>query len=683
MSDVYVPGIKSRFNTEKLIEDLMKVERIPKDRAEKNIERLESEKTYWQDAGRRITSLRESARLLYSFQNPFNDRIVVSKDDAVITGSATREAIEQEREFEVKQVAKADRFLSDPLEDSYKIESGSYKFTIGKEEIAFDFRGGSLREFTEALNRRSRNKIKASLVTVKPGSKSLLIESLVTGASNRLEFFDSAEELAIKTGMSERVNDSRKDIPLNEPQVRISTVSGAGDAKDLVSIHDKILEVKAGGRAAVPVSPPLASSHALVLRYETQTAITPEIMEAPQPPPGPDMPSPGGVSYGGITVENEPFLAPLPPWEPPVPPVRVDNPGLIFLNFSDGGRAKLPDIPDTERFTTHELRLEDIAGGKTIVTVEIINNNTHRGVSIRNMEVFDPDALGGLAPRNAVSVAQDALITMDGIEIERDKNVIDDLIPGVTLTVKGPSDKPVNLNVEPDRDAVKEAIITLVGNYNRLSAELNVLIRNDDKVIQELSYLTPEEQESLRKRLGIFSGDSSLSQLKNSLQRIATSAYPTTAEGNISMLTQIGIGTDVRRAGSASFDASRLRGYLEIDEKVLDAALQSKMPAIQQLFGLDTNGDLIVDTGIAFSMETLTKPYVETGGFISLKTGTIDTKVTQEKQRIDTLDRQLASKEAGLKKQYGQMEGAYERMENMSSSLDQFSSQNRNNRNNR
>jgi flagellar hook-associated protein 2 len=140
------------------------------------------------------------------------------------------------------------------------------------------------------------------------------------------------------------------------------------------------------------------------------------------------------------------------------------------------------------------------------------------------------------------------------------------------------------------------------------------------------------------------------------------------------MLAQIGIGTDVRRGGaSAGYDVSRLRGYLEIDEKALDASIAARLSAIQQIFGFDTDGDLIVDSGIAHAIENLSKPYVETGGLIALKTGTIDSRISQDQRRIDTMDRQLAAKEASLKIQYGQMENAFNRMERMTTSLDQFS----------
>jgi flagellar hook-associated protein 2 len=235
------------------------------------------------------------------------------------------------------------------------------------------------------------------------------------------------------------------------------------------------------------------------------------------------------------------------------------------------------------------------------------------------------------------------------------------------------------MEIRPDREAVKNALISLVGNYNRLMAELNVLTRADDRLIDELSYLSTDEADDMRKRLGAFAGDSALNQLKSGLQRAAAAPYPTEEERDLALLAQIGIATNTRSSGGAGYDPSRLRGYLEIDEKALDAALENKFPAVKQLFGSDTNGDLIVDTGVALSIETLSKPFVETGGVITLKTGTIDSRISQDKRRIDTMDRQLAAKEADLKMQYARMEGAYARMEQMSTSLDNFSKQNSNN----
>jgi flagellar hook-associated protein 2 len=353
---------------------------------------------------------------------------------------------------------------------------------------------------------------------------------------------------------------------------------------------------------------------------------------------------------------------------------------IISLTFSDGTAKELPALGDSTSFSAQQYKLDEVSDGKTITAINVTNRNTHRDVSLRNIEVFDPSSVGGVKPLNAVSQAQDAIIAMEGIVIRRSSNNIDDLLPGVTLTVKAATEKPVKLNVEPDREGVKDAIIGLVGNYNRLMAEINILTRTDDKVIEELSYLSKDEQDDYRKRLGVFQADSTLSQFRSTLQRVTSAPYPTSMERDLALLTQIGIGTDVRRGGaSAGYDPSRLRGYLEIDEKALDAAIAAKFAGIKELFGYDSNGDLLADTGVAYSLETMTKPYVETGGFVALKTGTVDNRIDQEKRRIDTLDRQLANKESALKIQYGQMESAYSRMEQMSGALDNFSQQNSSN----
>jgi flagellar hook-associated protein 2 len=677
MSDVYIPGIKSRFNSEKIIEDLMALERIPKERVERNIESLQVQKGYWQEVGRRINSVRESARFLYSYQNPFNDRIAKTGNDSVITASATREAQEQAYTFTVKQTAQADRFLSQPLDEKMRVEAGDYSFNVGNEEISLSFRGGTLKDFVDALNRRSKDKISASLLAVQSGTKSLLIESKVTGAQNRLVFSGDAVDFAVKIGMMERDNSAQT-----------GSVGTAAVQKGAV-INDGVLKLPPQSSASFPLNVLIKSDSLLMLKIDTSTRVENDAnFGIPKPPPGPSVPS-GSVTYGGITIENEPSLAPLPEWKTPATPQRYDDMAVLNLVFSDGSSAKLPPITDSTNFTSRQYFLSEIAQGRTIVSLNIENTNTHREVSIGNVEILDPNASNnGLRPVNAVSTARDAIITMEGIEIKRPTNNISDLIPGVTLNVRGVSEKPVEINVKADIEGIKEAIISFVGNYNRLMAEINVLTARsltsglktsvDDTILNELTYLTADERAEMRNRLGAFNGDSTLNNLKNNLMRTVSAPYPTSLERDLSMLAQIGISTNAAR--TTGYDPSKLRGYLEIDEKALDAALESKVPAIKELFASDTTGDLIANTGIAYNVDTLVRPFVETGGIISLKNNTLDSRITQDERRITTLDRQLAAKEAELKMQYARMESAYSRMEQMSNSLENFSQQNRSNR---
>ncbi|MDR3131138.1 MAG: flagellar filament capping protein FliD [Treponema sp.] len=668
MSDVYIPGVKSRFNTENLVEGLMRVERLPRDRVEKDIQNLQSQKTYWQELGRKISTLRESARSFLSFQNPFNDRLVSSGDELIIAGIATRTAAEQERNFIVKQTALADRFLSRPLKEDYKVDAGNYIFTVGKDEVFFDFRGGTLGEFADVLNRRGRDKLQASVIPVQKGSKSLLIESKVTGAENRLGFAGEAEKLALSAGIIERIQDSSRNIAITA-----ETVATDGQSAE---VSGETVKVYAGGQASISLASALQTESNLIFTFEAATELLLE-QDMPLSMPESETSDDEDVLVETGSLEKDGVSAPVVPEADSSPlPFRVDDMEFITLKFIDGSSSKVPALQDSEIFQAYSFSLPELTGGKTIASIYFNNQNSHKDILIRNIMVFDPDAEGGIRPENAVSIAQDAVISMDGIEISRPSNIIDDLIPGVTLTVRSPSDRAVNLKIVPDRESVKESIISLVGNYNRLMAEMNILIRNDERLIQELSYLSPEEQEEMRKKMGAFSGESTLLQFRMGLQQSAAGSYPTSLDRELTMLPQIGIGTDVRKAGATTgYDPSRLRGYLEIDEKNLDAALETKMLAVRQLFGDDTDGDLIIDSGVAYMMDLLAKPYVETGGVIALKTGSIDSRVAQDNRRIETMDRQLAAKESTLKNQYAQMEGAYSRMEQMSSSLDQFREQ--------
>ncbi|MDR0639519.1 MAG: flagellar filament capping protein FliD [Spirochaetaceae bacterium] len=741
MADIYVPGVRSRFDTDKIIEGLMQVERLPRNRVEATVTSMESQKTYWQDLGRRMSSMRESARTLYSFQNPFNERLAVSEDSSVLTAQANREASETEHFFAVKQTAEADRFLSLPLDPSYKIPAGEYRFTAGDSEVAFTFRGGSVTEFSDMLNRRGSGKVQSRVVNVDKTSKAFFIESTQTGANARLGFGDAALTLALDLGIlvkddaattaapatttvsASQLVTAKPDAPSVQPSpiaaaqtkpapqspplpepvtIYIKPVSSRGN----IGASELALEQLQGGASTaspmstldIPLNDGIPVTRSMMLKFETEITA----------------PLTGRHVMNSLMLDDEETAA-----------RNTQNLNVLSLVFDDGTSAALPAISGETGYRAQQYALASIAGDKTISFIRIENTNTSREVSLRNIQLFDPTPVvpeadpsapaeaapaetlaeaideteetgdieiaaaddgidevapheaapnPGYRPRQPVSTARDAVITMDGIEVTRPANNIDDLLPGVTLTVRAPSERPVRLGIEPDRESVKDSLITLVGNYNRLMADLNVVSRTDPIVIDELTYLTDTEREDLRKRLGVFSGDSSLSQMRTALQNTFTSPYRLN-DGRSVLLSEFGIGTDVQRQGG--YDRSKLRGYMQIDEKTLDTAIAARLPDLQALFGLDTDGDLIIDSGLAFNLDRIIRPYVETGGIIALKTSSLDRSIGDGRQRIESIDRQLATKEQTLRTQYGQMENVYNQMERMSSTLENFGNSNR------
>ena len=159
MSDFSIPGVSSKYNTDKLIEDLMKLERVPLTRAEERIDRFDVQRRNWQEFNRDLTRMQDSAKKLYGFQNPFLERLALSDNESVLTATATREAEEENRQVTVKKVASADRFLSDSLDTDYRVPAGTYSFSVGEKEISFSYSGGSLKDFATTLERRSQGAV--------------------------------------------------------------------------------------------------------------------------------------------------------------------------------------------------------------------------------------------------------------------------------------------------------------------------------------------------------------------------------------------------------------------------------------------------------------------------------------------------------------------------------------------
>ncbi len=673
MSDFSIPGVgSSKYQTDKLIEGLMKLERVPRDKAAERLKEYETQKTVWLDVGRRLTSLREDARNLFSYKNPFTARTAKSSDESVLTATATREALEQTRNILVKRPAAADRFLSADLAKDYKVPTGTYGFSVGEQSIELRFAGGSLADFAEALSRKGRDLIKASVVTVTPKTQSLVIESLKTGRANRLGFSLDAEKLALETGMVEKVGSREASVDPAKPRAWEKPLDSRLAAVVTREGATPLLAVQTGGEARLDFGTSLKSA-GLVLELRYRLVPLPEV-ETPAPPPGPSLGPVGKAAFEGIEVLGAPSDAPLPPWNAPAPPPRVEDRDMAYILGPGTAARALPTLEDSSEETT--LRVELAALLPEVSGLAFRSRDTTRRLEVIAARVYDPAATGGLKPKRPVSTAEDALVAVDGIEVSRERNDIDDLVPGVTLSLKSSGEKPVRLEIGPDRKAVKEAIIALVGNYNRLMADINILSRKDEKLIQEIAYFTDEERKTARERLGMFQGDSTLSLLRTSLQRAVMDPYETSAGGDFALLAQLGIATDARRPGSGGgFDAGKMRGYLEIEEDLLDKALNERFQAAKELFGYDTDGDLIIDSGAAFKLDALLKPYVETGGILSLKTGTLDRQISSEKRTIATLDEQLARKEAELKRKYGMMEGALNSMQSSSTAIDNFNSQ--------
>lgn len=685
MAGINIPGVTNQYNTNETVEKLMQIERIPLTREQKTLDSYKAQQDAWRSVNRKMTELRDSVKTLYSFDNPFNNKITSSTEEYAITADATRKATYESFKVDVIQPATADRFLTSELDSDTKVPAGTYTYKINDKSITMRWKGGSLQDFSNALNRRGGELLKTRVIGASKGKKTLSIESQKTGSENRLTFEDDAKTFAESSGMIIRVkpktiefgtnrNDYRNIQPETPEQERLPQISAANLK---ISGENVVVPPRGGYALSIPetVLGTPGTHIQFAIKKQDATDITVALNKQESRPVFPDS---GTATFKDVTIRNAPIDASLPP-EPekkikPLDPISTSD--VLFVKMKDGSEKHIstPGLLSGEE-TKIDISLDDY---KNIDSLVIKNRNTGISLSVTSVSALNPSENRGFVPQHAISSADDAIIKYEGITIRRPTNTIDDVVPEVTLNVFDKTEKTATIAVKPDVEAAKEALITFVGKYNQSLAEINILSQNKPKIVEELDYLSSDEKKEKQEKLGMFSTDSSLTSLKSALQTAASANYKFDEDAKITMLSQIGIATNA--TNYSGYTPSKLRGYLEIDEKKLDSELEKHLDDVRNMFGYDSDGDLIIDSGIGYKLDKQLTAYVQSGGVFAMKTSSLDARIKSSEQKIARLETQMDDKEAELRTKYGQMEGALNSLESQQNTIKNFSNSGNNNR---
>lgn len=685
MAGINIPGVTNQYNTNETVEKLMQIERIPLTREQKTLDSYKAQQDAWRSVNRKMTELRDSVKTLYSFDNPFNNKITSSTEEYAITADATRKATYESFKVDVIQPATADRFLTSELDSDTKVPAGTYTYKINDKSITMRWKGGSLQDFSNALNRRGGELLKTRVIGASKGKKTLSIESQKTGSENRLTFEDDAKTFAESSGMIIRVkpktiefgtnrNDYRNIQPETPEQERLPQISAANLK---ISGENVVVPPRGGYALSIPetVLGTPGTHIQFAIKKQDATDITVALNKQESRPVFPDS---GTATFKDVTIRNAPIDASLPP-EPekkikPLDPISTSD--VLFVKMKDGSEKHIstPGLLSGEE-TKIDIPLDDY---KNIDSLVIKNRNTGISLSVTSVSALNPSENRGFVPQHAISSADDAIIKYEGITIRRPTNTIDDVVPEVTLNVFDKTEKTATIAVKPDVESAKEALITFVGKYNQSLAEINILSQNKPEIVEELDYLSSDEKKEKQEKLGMFSTDSSLTSLKSALQTAASANYKFDEDAKITMLSQIGIATNA--TNYSGYTPSKLRGYLEIDEKKLDSELEKHLDDVRNMFGYDSDGDLIIDSGIGYKLDKQLTAYVQSGGVFAMKTSSLDARIKSSEQKIARLETQMDDKEAELRTKYGQMEGALNSLESQQNTIKNFSNSGNNNR---
>lgn len=180
------------------------------------------------------------------------------------------------------------------------------------------------------------------------------------------------------------------------------------------------------------------------------------------------------------------------------------------------------------------LSLKGKTGAAQAFTLSATEDASAPGLSALNVGVGQTGTTIG-------SIAQDAVVAVDGTAIKRSSNSISDLIPGVTLDlVSAQPGTTVSLSSSTPTDALTQAINNFVSAYNDLHTELT----GDTNA-----------------KTGVLFGDPQAAVLSASLSRLTLTKLSTSSvAGAPTTLAEVGVKTN--RDGSLSVDATQLKNAL-------------------------------------------------------------------------------------------------------------------------
>jgi flagellar hook-associated protein 2 len=251
---------------------------------------------------------------------------------------------------------------------------------------------------------------------------------------------------------------------------------------------------------------------------------------------------------------------------------------------------------------------------------------------------------------SSVQSAADAKLNVNGIDFTRSKNVIDDVLTGVSLSLNSVTTGAASLSINQDNSEAKANIVDFVTIYNEAQKQLKDLGNSSTG--------------------GELAGDSIFRSLTRSL-RSTVLGTSSSATSSISNLSDMGI--SVSRTGE-----------LTVDDTKLDKAISSNYSDIVTMFTADTDSQATSSTdaaGLAGDLNKLISDATNSSSYLVTQQKTLASSVSARQVELTELEERMERVEERYNQQFLAMQQIIDQMnstrESMESSFENLPFSNR------
>jgi len=640
-SKVYMnlPGTKDKIDTEDIIQKLLLIKKLPIQKKESENQDYKTENDIIKDLSKYLRDLDEKSRNLYDFKSPFRDMIGTSSDPGILEVMASRKAKKDNYKITVMQTAKPDSFMSSSIPRNKVLPAGDFKIIVGNNTFSIKFPGGSLFQLAEAIREQAGEKIDVRIINDTDTTSIMVLSGKETGEKNKIRFEGNAQ-LLLDIGL----------LVKSEPKTEkhfvdfTKIISRTGNK---INSDSRSVQLKPSDEGEVPlIDENIQIKENTSLFFNARLNIYSLMeMENKDRLSNVEISKMEPVTISNVTVHGGNLIT-FYEEQKELPAIVSNFTEILTIHFKDG-TIKTYFIDSSGSFSNDLTTYK----GKTIERISVQNKNTDRDIILSDVAFVTKISEEGLQPKNVISKACDAIINFDGVEIRRDNNNIDDLVEGVTFSLKNESKDKVSVTVDHDYKKVEDSILAWIDSYNKAMEYLTILTKPN----QDRTPLSQRSQETLKE--GVFQTESAFIIMKNKLRNIPMDPYKTVYGKELCLLEQSGIYTKKVGTFNANSDewTSAKMGLLNIDLDKFKTILKEKFDGVEQLFASDSEGDNIKDSGVAVSVNKTLRMGLGAGGFIERRIAINEDKIKNNQKEIEKMNRDLVSYELEQRKKFGKM----------------------------
>lgn len=273
---------------------------------------------------------------------------------------------------------------------------------------------------------------------------------------------------------------------------------------------------------------------------------------------------------------------------------------------------------------------------------------TPRGDSRLDNFNISATAAQGSNGSQRTQIARDARMEINGLTATSASNKVTDLIEGVTLDLKKTDTAPISIQVEGNKEALKEDVDKFIEAYNKV----NSLIAEETKY------------DPGSKTAGTLQGNGTVIRIQSQLRALVR-AQP--GEDDDTSLSKAGF--ELGRDGSLSIKKDKLDNLLN-DPARLRKLLAGDPTAAAGAAATGAAATTAANAGgLAKRLGDRLKEILDPKGSINGATEALNRSLKAQTDRQDRLNEQLARREEQLRKQYAALDANLTRISNSFSSI--------------